>query len=284
MRKRRSGSNAALAPKICGSGWKRMRVPRRLCTSPAGFSFEVGLPRAKRLAIELSVARDLDLEMVGERVHHRHADAVQAAGGLVDLGIEFSAGVQRRHDDFERRLVLELRVRVDRDAAAVVGDGEEAVLVELDLDPVGVAGDGLVHGIVHHLGEEVMHRLLVGAADIHAGAAADGLEPLQAPRCRRRCSSDCRSSARPRALRAREVADAGEPASFEKRSSARSMRAIFGHELVNILPTRREAGQEPGICGGFARAAEARERRAARMEIGGNSVFRKQLRREPRKT
>ena len=131
------------------------------------------------LAIELPVARDLDLELVGERVHHRDADAVQAAGGLVDLGVELSAGMQRRHDDFERRLVAELRMRVDRDAAAVVGDGQQAVLVELDLDPVGVAGDRLVHGIVHHLGEEVMHRLLVGAADIHARPAADRLQPLQ---------------------------------------------------------------------------------------------------------
>ena len=54
-----------------------------------------------------------------------------------------------------------------------------AVLVELDLDKVGVAGDRLVHGVVDDLGEEVMQRLLVGAADIHAGPAADRLQPLQ---------------------------------------------------------------------------------------------------------
>ena len=50
---------------------------------------------------------------------------------------------------------------------------------KLDLDAVGVARDRLVHGVVEHLGEEVMHRLLVGAADIHAGAPAHRLEPLQ---------------------------------------------------------------------------------------------------------
>ena len=44
---------------------------------------------------------------------------------------------------------------------------------------VGLAGHRLVHGVVQHLGEEVMHRLLVGAADIHAGAPAHGLQPLQ---------------------------------------------------------------------------------------------------------
>ena len=70
-------------------------------------------------------------------------------------------------------------MRVDRDTAAVVGDGNEAVRLHLDFDPVGVAGERLVHRIVDHLGEQVVQRLLVGAADIHAGAAADGLEPLQ---------------------------------------------------------------------------------------------------------
>ena len=45
--------------------------------------------------------------------------------------------------------------------------------------PVGVAGHRLVHGVVEHLGEEVVHRLLVGAADIHAGPPAHRLQPLQ---------------------------------------------------------------------------------------------------------
>ena len=71
------------------------------------------------------------------------------------------------------------RMRVDRDAAAVVGDGDEAVGLHLDLDPVGVAGQRLVHGVVDDFGEQVMQRLLVGAADIHAGPAAHRLEPFQ---------------------------------------------------------------------------------------------------------
>ena len=70
-------------------------------------------------------------------------------------------------------------MRIDRDAAAVVGDGERAVRGKLDLDEAGMARHGLVHRIVDHLGEEVVQRLLVGAADIHAGAAAHGLQPLQ---------------------------------------------------------------------------------------------------------
>ncbi len=67
---------------------------------------------------------------------------------------------------------------IDGDAAAVVGHGEEAVSLEVDFDAGRMARHRLVHGVVQHLGEEVVHRLLVGAADIHAGAPAHGLEPL----------------------------------------------------------------------------------------------------------
>ncbi len=128
---------------------------------------------------ELAVAGDLDGEAVGERVHHRQADAVQAAGGVVDLVAELAAGMERGEDHLEGRLVLELGVRVDRDAAAVVAHRHRAVGVELELDPVGVAGDGLVHGVVEDLGDEVVQGRLVGAADVHARPAAHRLQALE---------------------------------------------------------------------------------------------------------
>ncbi len=70
-------------------------------------------------------------------------------------------------------------MRIDRDAAAVVADGDRVILVQLDLDPGGMAGDGLVHRVVEDLGDEVVQRAFIGAADIHAGAFADGFQPLQ---------------------------------------------------------------------------------------------------------
>ena len=104
---------------------------------------------------------------------------MQAAGGLVGAAVELAARVQHRHDDFERGLFRKFRVRIDRHAAAVVGDAQIAAVLERDLDEGGVAGDGLVHRIVDHFGEEMMQRVGVGAADIHAGPAAHRLEPLQ---------------------------------------------------------------------------------------------------------
>src|ERR1700722_15981026 len=52
------------------------------------FELALGMTALERHAVELLAARDLDFQPRGQRVHYRHADAVQAAGGLVDLGVE----------------------------------------------------------------------------------------------------------------------------------------------------------------------------------------------------
>ena len=70
-------------------------------------------------------------------------------------------------------------VLVDGDAAAVVLDDNAAVLVDRDLDAVAEAGHRLVDGVVDDLVDEVMQAALVGRADVHAGAAADGLQALE---------------------------------------------------------------------------------------------------------
>ncbi len=113
--------------------------------------------------------------------------------GVVDLAVELAARVQRGHDHFEGGLGLELGVRVDGDAAAVVGDGEEAVGLELHLDPVGVARPPPRPWRCRS------PRRTGGAAPsrrcrrrtCRAGAAR--ARGLPAPRCRRPCSSrSCR--------------------------------------------------------------------------------------------
>ena len=70
-------------------------------------------------------------------------------------------------------------MRIDRDAPSVVEHRQDAVRVEIDLDDLGVLGDRLVHRVVEDFGEQVVQGPLVGAADIHAGAFADGLQPFQ---------------------------------------------------------------------------------------------------------
>ena len=138
-----------------------------------------GLAAPELLSVELLAAGHLDDHVHGQRVHDRDAHAVQAARRLVGTGVELAARVQRGHDDFEGGLVLELGMRIDGDAAAIVDHGKITVLGVAYVDPRGMARHRLVHGVVQHLGEEMVQRLLVGAPDIHAWAAADGLQPLQ---------------------------------------------------------------------------------------------------------
>ena len=91
------------------------------------------------------VADDLDLQPRRKGVHHGNADAMQTARGLVNLRIEFAAGMQRAHDHFERRFFREFRMGIDRNAASVVNHGHEAIRVQIDIDERGVAGKRLIH-------------------------------------------------------------------------------------------------------------------------------------------
>ncbi len=66
----------------------------------------LGLAVAEAHEMLVAVAPDAQLQPFGQRVHHRHADAVQAARHLVGVLVEFSAGMQLGHDDLGRRHAL----------------------------------------------------------------------------------------------------------------------------------------------------------------------------------
>ena len=142
--------------------------------------FAGGVPAGIFLFVELLAAGHFDDAMFRERVHHGDAHAMEAAGGFIDLRVELAAGVQRGHDHFKGRLVLEFGMRIDGNAAAVIGDGEIAVRTR-SVTSIQVAWPATASSmaIVHDFGEEMVQGLFIGAADIHAGAAADGLQPLQ---------------------------------------------------------------------------------------------------------
>src|SRR4029077_14429301 len=80
----------------------------------------------------LAVPPDAQLPPLGERVHHRDADAMEPAGNLVGILVELTAGVELGHDDLGRRDAFFL-VDVDGDSAAVVAHGDGAVAVQDDL-------------------------------------------------------------------------------------------------------------------------------------------------------
>ena len=104
---------------------------------------------------------------------------MQTARSLIGLAGKLAARVKGAEDHLQRRLAGKLGVGIERHATAIVADGQRIVGVQLHLDPVGVTGDRLVHGVVEDLGHQVMQRALVRAADVHAGSLADRLQPLQ---------------------------------------------------------------------------------------------------------
>ena len=70
-------------------------------------------------------------------------------------------------------------VRTDRDARAVVDDGDRVVGVDGDVDLVAAARHGLVDRVVDDLEDQVVQAALPHVADVHVGPLADGLEPLE---------------------------------------------------------------------------------------------------------
>ena len=159
-------------------------VEGNLCAAPvlnAALVDELRQRRAARIALRVKhlIARNLNLKPIRQRVHHRDADTVQAARCLVSLAIEFAARMQRRENNFQRGLRFVFRMHVNWNAATIIINGQAAVLMQPHVDPVGVTGNRLVHGIVERFGKEVMQRLFVGSADIHAGTTAHRLKPLE---------------------------------------------------------------------------------------------------------
>jgi hypothetical protein len=132
-----------------------------------------------RLGVLVAVAPDGQVEPLGEGVDDGDADAVEAAGHLVAAAVaELAAGVEDGQHDLRRGALLLLH-RVDRDTSPVVGDRDGVVRVDDDLDLVGLAGEGLVHGVVDHLVDQVVESTGAGRADVHARPLPDGLEPLE---------------------------------------------------------------------------------------------------------
>ena len=130
------------------------------------------------LSPDVAVALHLDLEPSRQRVDDGDADAMEAAGHGVATASELAAGVKDGEDNLERGLLLH-GVLIDRDAAAVVGDADAAVLAQDHRDVAGVARHCLVYGVIDNLVDQVVQSPLAGGADVHAGALADGVEPLK---------------------------------------------------------------------------------------------------------
>ena len=128
--------------------------------------------------IDLAVPADLHLQVFGQGVDHRDADAVEAAGDLVGAGVELAAGVQAGHDHLHRGQIL-AGVQVHGNAPAVVLHGDAVVRMDRDLDFVAMPAHGLVDGVVHHFVDQVVEAFRAGIADVHGRPFPHGLQALE---------------------------------------------------------------------------------------------------------
>ncbi|MCY1394010.1 hypothetical protein D9M71_89230 [compost metagenome] len=128
---------------------------------------------------DLAFAANGQAQLVGEGVHYRDTHAMQAAGDLVAVVIELTAGVQHGHDDFRRRNPFFL-VDIHRNAAAVVAYGDRLIGVNGDADFAAETRQRLVDGVVHHLEDHVVQTgTVVRVADVHARTLAYRVQSLQ---------------------------------------------------------------------------------------------------------
>ena len=138
----------------------------------------VGVAEGELLLPQLAAVAHLDLEVAGERVHHRDAHAVQTAGDLVAAATELAARVQHGQRERHGRQLLAGR-GVGGDATTVVLDADAAVGLEGDDDPVAVARERLVDRVVHDLPDQVVQAALAGGADVHARPLAHRLQAFE---------------------------------------------------------------------------------------------------------
>ena len=128
--------------------------------------------------VDVAVFVHLHRQPFRQRVDNARADAVQTAGNLVASAAELAACVQHGVDDLERG-TARLRLNVDRNAAAVIHNGDGVALVDRHLNFRAVARKRFVNGVIHNFIDKVVQAAHRRRADVHARALAHRLKPLE---------------------------------------------------------------------------------------------------------
>ena len=118
------------------------------------------------------------LQLLGERVHDRHADAVQSARHLVGVLVEFATRVQHRHRELDAGNFFG-GMDVDRNSAAVIDDGDRIVGVDRHVDHRRMARQRFVDRVVDYFVNQVVETSRGRRADVHAGTFANCLETFE---------------------------------------------------------------------------------------------------------
>ena len=127
--------------------------------------------------MDFAVTLYLYLHVLTEGIYHGNAYAVETAGNLVAIAAKLAPGMEHRQNYLHSRLAGFMQV--NRDAAAIIGNGDAVILMNHHVDIRAVACQRLIYGIVHYLINKMMQSTLRCAANIHARTLPDCLQPFQ---------------------------------------------------------------------------------------------------------
>ena len=130
------------------------------------------------LSVYLAVSFNLGGCNRTQRIDHGHTDTVQAAGHFVRGVVKFTTRVQSGHNQLQRSHIFG-GMLFHRDTTTVILNRYRTIFKNGYLDPVTVAGEGLIYGVIHNLIYQVMQPLFSRVADIHSRAFAHRLQSVK---------------------------------------------------------------------------------------------------------
>ena len=168
---------------IFGNSEDRLIRPKGLFGT-ADFCHAYFLNRVQRMSAwiflleNLTVAEHLCSHVLGQCVHTRYTYTVKTTGYFIRTFIEFTSGMEYRHDDFQCGFLF-LFVVVHRNTTAVVLHCDGVVFVDCYFDVVAITGQRFVDRVVNNFINQVVQTLFADISDIHGGTFTYGLQSFK---------------------------------------------------------------------------------------------------------
>ena len=115
------------------------------------------------------VAPNFQMEGFRKRVDATDANAMQTAGDFVSIRIKLAAGVEFGQHNLSGRNAF-FGMHINRNATAVIDDGDGVIDVDGDTDFGAIARQRFVDGIVDDFVDEVVQAHFARGADVHGRA------------------------------------------------------------------------------------------------------------------
>ena len=130
------------------------------------------------LEINPALAADTNLQPFGKSIDYGSSYAVQTSGHLVSSTAELSACMKHGKDHLHRRnagLVIDSH----RNAASIVSNCNRIILLNRHVNIFAEACQGLIHGIVYNLINQMMKSTGGGASNVHTRSLPDCFQSFQ---------------------------------------------------------------------------------------------------------